>query len=64
MRVAVHDLRGRLVRVLVEGVVPQGRHEAVWQGRDRSGRQAAAGVYFYRLESPAFNQTRRMLLVK
>ncbi len=61
----VFDLQGRLVRSLLSGeVLSQGRHEAVWDGRDDTGRQAASGTYFYRLEAGVFSQTRRAVLVK
>ena len=61
----IFDVSGRLVAVLKDGEVETaGRHEVVWRGRDRSGRQAAAGVYFYRMEGGGFGQTRRMVLVK
>ena len=39
------DVRGRLVRTLVDGYRPAGAHRAFWDGRDDSGRAAASGVY-------------------
>jgi len=61
----VFDLSGRLVRVLVDGeVYGQGHSEATWNGRDDSGRQVAAGMYFYRLGAGDYTETKRMALVK
>ncbi len=61
----VFDVSGHLVRVLVDGeIVAQGRQEAIWNGRDDSGRQVAAGVYFYRLEAGEYSETKRMALIK
>jgi hypothetical protein len=61
----IYDVSGRLVRVLLgDEVVPAGRHEAVWNGRDGSGRAVVAGVYFYRLETGSFSETRQMTLIK
>jgi hypothetical protein len=37
VRLAVYDLAGRLVRVLVEEARAAGSHEAVWDGRDAAG---------------------------
>ena len=48
----------------LDEMVAQGRHEAVWDGRDDSGRQVASGTYFYRLEAGAHSETKRMVLVK
>jgi hypothetical protein len=53
-RLRVYDVTGRLVTTLVDGPLPAGRHHAVWSGRTRGGRPAAAGVYFARLEAPPF----------
>jgi hypothetical protein len=61
----IFDISGRLVAVLKDNETETaGRHEVVWRGRDRSGQQVAAGVYFYRMEGGAFTQTQRMVLVK
>jgi hypothetical protein len=46
---AVFDSRGRGVRVLTSGLLPAGEHSIRWDGRDRSGRLAPSGLYFYRL---------------
>ncbi|MBD3221966.1 T9SS type A sorting domain-containing protein [bacterium] len=64
VELAVYDVRGQRIRTLVRDVVPAGRHEVVWQGRDDGGRQVASGTYFYRLTSDEGTQVRKMLLVK
>jgi hypothetical protein len=48
-RLALFDLRGRLVRVLLAGPAVAGRSSARWDGRDEDGREVAAGAYFVRL---------------
>ncbi len=60
----VFDATGRLVRVLAEGPWPAGAHALDWDGRDLRGRAVASGVYYYRLDAPAFTQTRRMVLLR
>jgi hypothetical protein len=64
---SVFDLLGRRVATLESGFMPAGSHRAVWNGADRTGRRAASGVYFVRLESrpsgvPAVTLTRKMIL--
>jgi hypothetical protein len=67
VRLAVYDLTGREVAVLVDGVVQPGVHAARW---DASG--MASGVYFYRLsagtgpdmQAGGETRTRRMTLVR
>ena len=47
LSVAVHDVGGRRVRSLQEGVLPAGAHSLVWDGRDDAGQTVSAGVYFF-----------------
>lgn len=46
LTVTIHDLRGRLVRTLLDGPVTTGG-SLDWDGTDEAGRQTASGVYFY-----------------
>lgn len=48
-RLEIFDLQGRLVRNLIEGSPSIGRHEVVWDRRDRHGRGVRPGLYLCRL---------------
>jgi len=50
-RLQVHDVQGRLVRVLVNERREAGIYRVAWDGNDSQGRSAANGVYFLRLEA-------------
>jgi hypothetical protein len=60
----VYDVEGRLVRVLVSGTVEAGDHRVKWDGTDAHGRDAAPGIYLYRLETPESAYARKMVLLK
>ena len=60
----VIDVSGRKVTTLVAENMPQGRHEVEWDGTDSGGRAAAAGLYFYRIQTADRMISRRMLLVR
>ncbi|MCF7842091.1 MAG: T9SS type A sorting domain-containing protein, partial [Lentisphaeria bacterium] len=70
IRVAVYDIRGRLVTTLTNEDKQPGSYQVQWQGKDASGRMVGSGLYFYTLEAVAYgtNQTfrssRKMLLMK
>jgi hypothetical protein len=59
VRLAVYDLRGRLVRTLVDGPLAAGRQEIRFDG---SG--LPSGTYVCRLDGPGGAQSRRLTLVK
>jgi len=59
----IYDVCGRLVKELDRGDKPAGSHEARWSGRDEVGRAVPGGVYFYRLVTTAFSQTRSVILI-
>jgi hypothetical protein len=61
---AIYDVSGRLVRLLVHETLPSGSHTAVWDGRDDQGQPVASGMYFYKLVADSFSETRKILLVK
>jgi hypothetical protein len=63
-RLTIHDVSGRIVRVLADGVMAAGRHEFTWDGSDHHSRRVASGVYFFSLEAGATAETRRMVMVK
>lgn len=60
----IFDVAGHHVKTLVNEHRTVGPHSVTWNGRDETGRSAAAGVYLYRFETGESVQTRRMTLVK
>jgi hypothetical protein len=44
--------------------LPAGLHTAVWDGRDATGNEVSAGIYFYRLEAGLNEGLRKMILLK
>ena len=58
------DVEGRRVRRLVDGLLPAGRHAALWDGRDEAGRLQASGVYLAQLRHAGGAETCRLLLLK
>jgi hypothetical protein len=60
----VYDLRGRVVRTLVDANRASGPHSVVWDGRDDRGIRAASGVYFYRLDTGGSVISKKMVLVE
>jgi hypothetical protein len=59
VRLAVYDLLGQELAVLVNSMLPSGRYEVRF---DASG--LPSGVYFYKMQAGDFIQTRQMVLLK
>ncbi len=64
VKLAVHDLAGRLVATLVDAERPAGSFEAVWDRTDESGRSVAAGVYFAKLTRGDVSEARKLVVVR
>ena len=63
-RLVIYNLAGQIVRVLANGHLAFGAHQLEWDGKDREGKEAASGIYLYRLEGTSSAITRRMLLLR
>jgi hypothetical protein len=62
---SIYDINGRVVRTLINNTFRQaGQHLMMWDGTDKSGMRAQAGVYFYRLQTEGYLETRKMFMLK
>jgi hypothetical protein len=64
VRINVYNVRGQLVRTLINGVYGAGEHSVVWNGTDDHGRTVSSGIYFYSMQTDEFNAMRKMILMK
>jgi len=64
VRLDVYNVLGQRVTTLVNETQPTGRHQVVWNGQDESGHDAASGIYFYRLKTTAYSETKKMMLLR
>jgi hypothetical protein len=64
IRLSIFTAAGRRVVDLARGPQAGGRHTKFWDGLDAAGRRAGVGVYFVRLEAPAYRETREITLLR
>jgi len=64
VNLSIFDPAGRHVRTVLSSRRPAGPGSALWDGRDDHGRPVGSGVYFYRLVSGPFSETRKMARVR
>jgi hypothetical protein len=60
----IYDLKGELLRNLVDEVQPPGRYAIRWDGTGDDGRALASGLYLCRMEIDGFAAVRKMLMLK
>ncbi|MGB2697169.1 MAG: FlgD immunoglobulin-like domain containing protein, partial [Candidatus Zixiibacteriota bacterium] len=60
----IYNLKGQLVRVLVDEVLNPGEYRVSWGGRNDQGKEVASGVYFFKLKAGEFIQTKKMVLIR
>ena len=64
VNLSIYNLKGQLVKQLINEWVSAGAHEAIWAGRDENGRGVASGVYFARMQAGKVVMTQRLALVQ
>lgn len=64
VRLRIFDLKGALVRELMNENVAAGRHQVTWDGTDRNRARVSSGVYFYNVECGSVARSGRLVLVK
>lgn len=60
----IYDIRGRLVRTLVDAEKTAGAHTIRWDGRNSYGRVVSSGIYIYRLQAGEDVVTKKMTILK
>ncbi|KPJ60911.1 MAG: hypothetical protein AMJ46_04260 [Latescibacteria bacterium DG_63] len=62
--IRIYDVRGSLVRTLVDSIKPAGPHEAVWNGRNDAGEIVSSGVYLVKMSLDNYGAARKAVLLK
>ena len=62
--IRLYDVTGRMVRSLVDGVLPAGRHAVEWTRETDQGESASPGVYFVCAEHGRDRCSRRVVVLR
>ncbi len=62
--IEVYNIRGEIVRTLVNAELEADFHEVLWNGKDNDGKRVSSGVYFYKMEAGNYQETKKMILMK
>ncbi|RLC46013.1 MAG: hypothetical protein DRH57_06895 [Candidatus Cloacimonadota bacterium] len=60
----IYNIKGQLVRILIEEKLDAGKHSIIWNGQNDNGKEISSGIYFYQLKSGKENKINKMLLLR
>jgi Leucine-rich repeat (LRR) protein len=58
----IYDVKGNLVKVLVNSNLESGKHTILWNNRLENGKKAPSGLYLYKLKLDYFTQTKQLVI--
>lgn len=64
VNISIFNIKGQKVKTLVNQDIEVGNHIVVWGGDDNSGKPVSSGVYFYKMNTEKYQETRKMILMK
>ncbi len=64
VKISIYNLKGQLIRSLVDDSKAAGNYSVIWNGKDDRGASVSSGIYFYRMEANNFSATQKMMLMK
>jgi hypothetical protein len=64
VKLRVYSVAGQLIGTLVDESQQPGYFQISWNGRNTEGRLIASGVYFYRLETPDYSKSFKMVILR
>ena len=64
VNLSIYNILGQQVTTLVDEEKSAGQYSVEWHGRTSDGRQAASGIYLYRLIIDDYSESKKMILLK
>lgn len=64
VKLKIFDLLGNEIKTLVNEIKTPGLHYVVWDGDNNYGEKISSGIYFYRIQTERFSQSKKLLLQK
>lgn len=64
VRLIIYNVKGEIVRTLLNSNLNPGSYEVRWNGRSDSGINMSAGMYFIELKGTNFRETNKMIYLK
>jgi hypothetical protein len=60
----IYNIKGQLVRTLMDEEKEPGNYNIIWNGKDNSNRKVSSGIYFYQLKAKDYTEIKKMVLLR
>ncbi|MFC1476499.1 LamG-like jellyroll fold domain-containing protein [Fibrobacterota bacterium] len=64
VRMIIYDVKGRVVRELVNRKQKPGYYKVIWRGKGDTGRYVASGTYFCRLTAGKYSSVKKIIAIR
>jgi hypothetical protein len=64
VKLSIYNVLGQKVIDLVDKTQKPGAYKVIWEGNNKAGSAVASGVYFYRLKTEEYTDSKKMILIK
>jgi hypothetical protein len=64
VQVDIFNIKGQVVRTLVNESKNNGIYKVTWDGKDQEGNKVSSGIYYYKMNAGTYTSTRKMILMK
>ena len=64
IKIEIYNLRGQIVKSLVNETREAGSHNVVWNGLDNADKPVSSGIYLYKMKSGNYVSSKKMILMR
>jgi hypothetical protein len=64
LSIKIYNIKGQLVKTLINGHREKGSHQISWDGKDEKGKKTSSGIYFYQLKAKDYIETKKMVKLR
>ena len=63
-KLTVYDITGKKIKTLIDGALPPGPYQIIWNARNSAGQKVPSGIYIYSFRSEKYSSSKKMILAK
>jgi len=64
MKLSIYNIKGQLIKTLIDETQIAGEHSIIWNGRNESNQSVSSGIYFYKMETKNISEIKKCVLLK